>query len=164
MPNFTFTKLKYVNCFVADPPKSLLERVKTSKLVQLFLSKVSHIHLTDADGTSYYRNPVAIDIFEILLELSTVSLTDQDKYQEAAERYYLLTILPFRQWSWDNLSKKSRSDQIVHIGEVLAQWSKPFDISLVNKSLSRKPCERPKLDSQLLNAQETWKSLPHLWC
>ena len=162
MSNQTFTKLKYVNLFTADPPKSLSERIKSSKLFLLLL-KFFHIRLKESIGTLYSHHAVEFEIFEILLELSTESLTDHEKYQQASERYYLLGILSGHQWSLDWLLQKSRFDQITCIGRVLAQYSKFFDISTVEQALSRKPCERPKLDSQLLNAQETWKSLPHLW-
>ena len=157
----TFTKLKYVNCYVACPPESPWGQIRKTKLFQFFL-KICHLHLEESNGNVYCRSPVEPEIWEILLELSTDSLTDQEKYQQAAERYYLLGILSGR-WSLDWLLQKLRSDQIVHIGQVLAQWSKRFDTSLVSQALSRKPCDRPKTDSQLLNARETWSNLPHSW-
>ena len=131
MSKQAFRKLRYVDCFVPEPPKDWLERLKASKLFQLLLTAF-HICLEEPSRHLYYH-PVAVDIFEILLELSTVSLSDEEKYQEAAERYYLLETLPYHQWSWHSLSQKSHSDQIIHIGEVLARWSKPFDTSLINQ-------------------------------
>ena len=133
-------------------------KIIASLLNRLRFGKVHpHSHHTQSKHGVWYQNPVSMEVWDILLELSTPSLTDEEKCLEVGARYALLEEKLGRYW----LARVAGGIQQDLLRSRIAHEVEKLDTHLVARLSAHILSDQQKQGLPLLLGQVLSPNLPH---